>query len=84
MHSEYDKSNVKACYITSANFSVESYPKLEEFNLSKKIKPADLECYYDRKMLLSMLKTHPNLKSLRKKTGFIEILERYYLQESVK
>ncbi|MGG3508022.1 hypothetical protein ABES58_21360 [Paenibacillus lautus] len=81
-NSEYDKSKIKGCYITSANFSQEGLQKLDELNKSNKIKPSFLDCYYDRKKLLNLLKDHINLNSLRKKTGFIEILEKYYLVES--
>ncbi|QQZ09406.1 hypothetical protein [Heyndrickxia vini] len=81
-NSEYDKSKIKGCYITSANFSQEGMQKLKELNNSDKIKPSFFDCYYDRKKLLVLLKNHNNLKSLRNKTGFLEILEKYYLVES--
>jgi len=80
--SQHDKSRIKACYITSANFSNEAIQKLDEYNQSKKIKPTNFDCYYDRKKLLDLLKSHSNLKFIRKKTGFIHMLERYYLKES--
>ncbi|SDT08287.1 hypothetical protein SAMN05444162_3034 [Paenibacillaceae bacterium GAS479] len=81
-NSEFDKSKIKGCYITSANFSQEGLTKLDELNKSNKIKPSLLDCYYDRKKLLDLLRNHINLKSLRNKTGFVEILEKYYLVES--
>ncbi|MBP2110502.1 hypothetical protein [Paenibacillus silagei] len=77
---EYNKTKIKACYITSANFSEEALHWLEEINKSK-LKPETLDCFYDRKRLLKLIKTHENLSSLRKSTAFIDILEKFYLKE---
>jgi hypothetical protein len=77
----YDKSKIKACYITSANFSKDAHEWLENTNKSK-LKPEKIDCYYDRRALLNMIKTHENLSSLRHSTGFVDLLERYYLKET--
>ncbi|WP_458411532.1 hypothetical protein ACNQFZ_11735 [Schinkia sp. CFF1] len=76
----YDKSKIKACYITSGNFSKEAELWLEKTNESK-LKPNSVDCYYDRKKLLSLIKSHENLGSMRNSTGFVNILEKYYLKE---
>ncbi len=76
----YDKSKIKACYITSANFSTEATSWLEKTNESK-LKPKKLDCYYDRKKLLSLIKSDENLESMRATTGFVSLLEKYYLKE---
>ena len=76
----YDKTKVKGCYITSANFSDEAKEWLENTN-NTRIKPTNLDCYYDRKKLLKLIKTHENLESLRVSTSFVKILERYYLKQ---
>lgn len=82
-NSELDKSSIKGCYITSANFSKESIEKLNEIN-NTKVKPKLLDTFYDRKKLLKLLKEHPNLEDLRESTGFIKTLEKYYLTEETK
>ncbi len=76
----YDKAKIKACYITSANFSKEAESWLENTNKSK-LKPNKMDCYYDRKKLLSLIKSHENLESMRNSTGFVSLLEKYYLKE---
>ena len=73
-----NKSHIKACYITSANFSKESLEKLNEFNASS-IKPNDLDCFYDGKKLLKLLKENDKIEEIRDTTKFVETLERYYL-----
>lgn len=75
-----DKSKIKACYITSGNFSDEAKIKLENLNKTS-IKPKDIDCYYDRKGLLKLLKNHEHLSSLRKSTNFIDLLEQHYLKQ---
>lgn len=75
----YDKSKIRACYITSANFSSEATSWLEKTNKSK-LKPKKLDCYYDRKKLLSLIKSNENLESMRVTTGFVSLLEKYYLK----
>lgn len=76
----YDKSKIKACYITSANFSKDALEWLENTNKSK-LKPEKIDCYYDRKKLLNLIKTHESLSSLRHSTSFVDLLEKYYLTE---
>ena len=76
-----DKSNVKACYITSANFSIDAKKWLEDANKSK-LKPNKIDCFYDGEKLLNLIKNHENLSSLRQTTNFIELLEKYYLTET--
>lgn len=76
---KYDKSKIKACYITSANFSDDAEAWLEQQNKTK-LKSKRLDCYYDRKSLLRLVKTHENLESIRNSTNFVYLLERYYLK----
>lgn len=76
----YDKRKVKACYITSANFSKEAQEWLDNINGSS-LKADKMDCYYDRKSLLHMIKNHENLSSLRHSTSFVDLLERYYLKQ---
>ncbi|MFO1444491.1 hypothetical protein KDN24_15035 [Bacillus sp. Bva_UNVM-123] len=75
-----EKHQIKACYITSANFSDEAKEKLEEFN-NTRVKPTNFDCFYDRKKLLKLLKKHDGLADIRETTGFIKTLEKYYLIE---
>lgn len=74
----YDKSKIKACYITSANFSTDATSWLEKANKSK-LKPRKLDCYYDKKKLLTLIKSDENLESMRATTRFVSLLETYYL-----
>lgn len=77
---KYDKSKIKACYITSANFATDAKKWLEEQNETK-LKSKKLDCFYDRKSLLMLIKTHENLNSIRSATNFVDTLERYYLKQ---
>jgi len=77
----YNKSQIKACYITSAKFSDEATTFLVEQN-NTKLKPTALDCFYDQKTLLNLIKTHETLGRMRKSTSFVDLLERYYLTEN--
>lgn len=83
MNSSLEKRAIKGCYITSASFSEEALNKLEDFN-GTSIKPNELDCYYDRKKLLKLLKEHKDLKEIRNTTGFVKTIEKYYLTEEKK
>lgn len=74
----YNKSQIKACYITSANFSDEAKKFLQEQNATRS-KPEEFDCFYDQESLLNLVKTHANLESMRNSTNFVYLLERYYL-----
>lgn len=76
---KYDKSKIKACYITSAKFSDDAKSWLEKQNKTK-IKSKRLDCYFDQKTLLQLIKTHENLESIRNSTNFVHLLEKYYLK----
>lgn len=54
----------KFCYITTSGFEDDAKVKLEEFNTSK-LKPEKLDCYYDRKKLISLLKENKCKKELK-------------------
>lgn len=75
----YQKSQIKACYITSANFSDEATEFLEKQN-STKLKPEKFSCFYNQKSLLNLIRTHENLEIMRNSTNFVFLLERYYLK----
>jgi hypothetical protein len=74
----YNKGQIKACYITSANFSNVAKEFLQDQNATK-LKPDEFDCFYDQKSLLNLIKTHKHLESIRISTNFVSLLERYYL-----
>lgn len=47
----------KFCYITTSEFEEKALEKLEDLNKGK-LKPEKIDCYYDRKKLLNLLKEY--------------------------
>ncbi|WP_407270378.1 hypothetical protein [Radiobacillus sp. PE A8.2] len=63
---------VKGCYITTAKFDEESLKNLKELNKGK-LKPNQLDFYYDGEMLLSLLEKK-GLANVKK------IVQKYYIE----
>lgn len=78
----YNKSEIKACYITSAKFSDAANSFLQEQNATR-LKPEEFDCFYDQEGLLNLVKTHKNLENIRTSTNFVYLLERYYLKKDI-
>ncbi|MBK5260950.1 MAG: hypothetical protein JJE17_00065 [Peptostreptococcaceae bacterium] len=66
---------VKGCYITTASFEPDAIICLDELN-SSKIKPSQLDSYYDGKKLIDLI----DLKGLSK---IHTLIKRYYSNESI-
>ena len=62
--------NIRACYITSGCFSDEASTYLEQMNQGN-LKPSQLDIYYDRKKLISLLKN-------KGKSKLVDELVRFY------
>jgi hypothetical protein len=71
IHYSYTNRTIRACYITTSEIEPVAINKLNEMNATSKLKPRELNLYYDGDMLKLMLKDSDNKFALR-------IISKYY------
>lgn len=74
LEEENKTSAVRACFITTCNFEADGVEFLESMNQTK-LKPTEMDCWYDGKKLLALLE-QKNLTKVR------QVVKRYYIKES--
>jgi hypothetical protein len=70
---EHGPPKVKACYITTASFRKDALEQLEKYNAGSKLKPHDLDVWYDGTKLLKLLED-AGLSKIK------TLIERYYVE----
>jgi hypothetical protein len=71
LYKESNNYKVTGCFITTAGLKDDSLHYLEKLN-STKLKPKQIDCWYDGKKLMELLKSHEMSKT-------IQIIQKYYI-----